>query len=241
MNLTETGPSKDLRSQIDRDGYAIIRGLISHNLIEELRDLSAIASTTSSASRRGQSVYGIRNLLSISSRIREIISNFPFQPLVAAIAGVSAKPVKGVFFDKPPGANWPVSWHQDVTICVEYRREVPGFEARPVRDGMVHLLPPVELSEQMLALRIHLDDATAAHGALRVVPGSHRFGRLANEQIEELCHSDTEICAVAAGDVMLMRPLLIHASSPCERPNHRRVIHVEYAAFELPGGLEWQG
>ena len=36
-----------------------------------------------------------------------------------------------------------------------------------------------------------------------------------------------------------MRPLLLHASASGTAPGHRRVVHLEYAAEPLPGGLEW--
>jgi hypothetical protein len=36
-----------------------------------------------------------------------------------------------------------------------------------------------------------------------------------------------------------MRPLLLHASSSCVVPKSRRVIHLEFAAAELPHGLDW--
>jgi len=36
-----------------------------------------------------------------------------------------------------------------------------------------------------------------------------------------------------------MCPLILHASSKAVSPSHRRVIHIEYAGAELPGGLEW--
>lgn len=92
----------------------------------------------------------------------------------------------------------------------------------------------------MLAIRIHLDDATQNHGALRVITGSHRFGRMSDEQIQSMvAATEAHVCEVRAGDVMIMRPLLLHASSRCESPGHRRVIHIEYAAFDLPDGLEW--
>lgn len=103
------------------------------------------------------------------------------------------------------------------------------------------MLPPVKLSEQMLALRIHLDDASSTHGALRVIPGSHREGRLTNEQLRVRSSSNAVTCEALKGDVMIMRPLLIHASSACERPQHRRVIQIQYAGFDLPGGLRWHG
>jgi hypothetical protein len=46
-------------------------------------------------------------------------------------------------------------------------------------------------------------------------------------------------CAVEAGDALLMRPLLLHASSRSTRATHRRVLHLEYAWFPLPDGLAW--
>jgi hypothetical protein len=36
-----------------------------------------------------------------------------------------------------------------------------------------------------------------------------------------------------------MRPLLLHASSSAAEPASRRVIHVEFAADELPHGMQW--
>ena len=42
-----------------------------------------------------------------------------------------------------------------------------------------------------------------------------------------------------AGDALLMRPLLLHSSGRLRTASHRRVIHIEYAAFALPGGLQW--
>ncbi len=92
----------------------------------------------------------------------------------------------------------------------------------------------------MLTLRIHLDDANESNGALIVVPGSHLMGRLASEQIARLVeHSRFRLCEVQAGDVLAMRPLLVHASRSAPAPARRRVIHVEYAACALPPGLTW--
>jgi hypothetical protein len=36
-----------------------------------------------------------------------------------------------------------------------------------------------------------------------------------------------------------MRPLLLHASARSTSPRPRRVVHIEYAARDLPQGLEW--
>jgi ectoine hydroxylase-related dioxygenase (phytanoyl-CoA dioxygenase family) len=93
----------------------------------------------------------------------------------------------------------------------------------------------------MLTVRLHLDDADESNGALRVLPGSHRFGRLSSERIQELRSRQPDfLCAMSAGDALLMRPLLLHASSRSTSTGHRRVLHIEYAALSLPPRLHWQ-
>ena len=131
-------------------------------------------------------------------------------------------------------------WHQDLTIATAERVEVAGFEPWTEKAGVPHVQPPTQVLESMLAIRVHLDDSTSANGPVRVLEGTHRMGRLSAEMIEGLRTSHTEReCLVAAGGVLAFRPLLLHASSPSLTPSHRRVIHLEFAASELPAPLEW--
>jgi ribosomal protein L13 len=81
-----------------------------------------------------------------------------------------------------------------------------------VKDGVPHVQAPGHLLEQMLTIRLHLDDCDETNGALRVLPGSHRLGRLAAERIQQLReHHPDHVCHLSAGDALLMRPLLLHA------------------------------
>src|SRR5205809_630917 len=100
------------------------------------------------------------------------------------------------------------------------KADAPGFGPWSVKDGVPHVQPPVHLLEQMLTTRLHLDDCDETNGALRVLPGSHRLGRLSGERIRQLRgrHPD-HVCHLSAGDALLMRPLLLHASSR-SRSNH---------------------
>jgi ectoine hydroxylase-related dioxygenase (phytanoyl-CoA dioxygenase family) len=50
----------------------------------------------------------------------------------------------------------------------------------------------------------------------------------------------THVCVMAAGDAMLMRPLLLHASRKSTSHRPRRVVHLEFAAADaLPSPLQW--
>jgi len=155
------------------------------------------------------------------------------------LIGDRARPVKLTIFDKSPTANWVVPWHQDVTIAVRERREAEGFGPWSEKEGVPHVQPPAEILKQMVAIRVHLDDTPASNGALRVVPGSHRHGKLDDSARALRDELGERVCEVQAGDAHAMSPLLLRASSKAERPTRRRVIHLEFASVELPGGLDW--
>jgi ectoine hydroxylase-related dioxygenase (phytanoyl-CoA dioxygenase family) len=151
-------------------------------------------------------------------------------------------PVRGIYFDKSPDVNWLVAWHQDLTIAVQRQAAVVGFGPWSLKEGIPHVQPPIDYLSKMLTVRIHLDDADEENGALRVLPGSHRQGRLTAKQIEELVVQNSFVtCRACKGDVLLMRPLLLHASGRSESNRRRRILHIEYAGFDLPPPLAWNG
>lgn len=223
-----------LSAALDDHGYAIVEPVLAAEEVEALR---AALGEIPPGERRG----GLRDALSRVPAVRRCACDPRILGLAESVLGAGARPVKGIVFDKTPVANWKVPWHQDLTICVRQRIDVEGFGPWSEKEGILHVQPPVEVLERIVALRIHLDDAGPDNGALRVLPGTHRSGRLGEVEIERLRGEVPEaVCGVRAGGVMLMRPLLLHASSSCDRPAHRRVLHIEYSASPLPGGLTWK-
>jgi ectoine hydroxylase-related dioxygenase (phytanoyl-CoA dioxygenase family) len=147
--------------------------------------------------------------------------------------------VRAILFDKNAAANWLVPWHQDLSIAVRERRDVPGFGPWSTKAGVVHVQPPIDVLNRMLTIRLHLDDCPETNGPLKVVPGTHRTMLTPDELAAVATNGPNVACVVRAGGAVLMRPLLVHASSPASELRHRRVVHIEYAAVSLPGGLCW--
>ena len=224
--------------QLDSQGYAIAPAVLDRCTIESL--LLAVVSFDHVRSTRRGEVYGIRDLLSIEG-VRALARSTAIRKLVEPIAGKDALAVRGIFFDKTPEANWPVIWHQDMSIAVAEEYDLPGWKGWSVKNGVNHVQPPANILERMVTLRLHLDDCGADNGPLKVCPGSHRLGRLDPQAIRSLRDENGEaICAVHAGDAVVMRPLLLHASSPAAAAHHRRVIHLEFAPVALlPDGVRW--
>jgi ectoine hydroxylase-related dioxygenase (phytanoyl-CoA dioxygenase family) len=225
-------------TSLEQNGFAVIPGAFCQERIRAL--INAIENHRSGVG--GSDSAGLRNVAEAVNAVRSLRGD---KMLVDTASGVLGRPafcVRTLFFDKTPGANWKVAWHQDLTICVKERRDADGFGPWSVKEGVTHVQPPAEILEKMITLRLHLDDCAADNGALRVLPGTHCLGRLDQHAIQKLRGDIAEvICEVPAGGILLMRPLLLHASAPATAPRHRRVLHFEFAAAALPGGLEWYG
>lgn len=225
--------------QIEQDGFAILPDVIDAARRAEL--IAAVATAQGTGIRtRKESIFGIRNLLESVPSVRSFVQSDEMRALVEPILGPGCFAVRVLWFDKTPDANWKVPWHQDLAIAVQARAEVEGFQAWSEKAGVTHVQPPIWLLERMVTVRLHLDDCGPDKGPLRVLPGSHRQGRLQPAQIRQWQQEQhaTE-CVVNAGDTILMRPLLLHASSEATTPGHRRVLHIEFANIDLPGGLQW--
>jgi hypothetical protein len=225
-----------------RDGFAVVPGVLGPAEVSELIEaVSALGpgSSPSALDRHGR-VYASRNLLHDAPRVRELAGSPALLSLVEPLIGRGAFAVRVLLLDKFPGVNWMVPWHQDLTIVVRARTDTPGFGPWTVKAGVTHVQPPAGVLEGMVTVRLHLDDCGADTGPLRVIPGSHRSGRLgAAETRAWLERVPPVTCLVPTGGAVLLRPLLLHASASSESGGHRRVIHLEYAAHPLPDGLAW--
>jgi hypothetical protein len=166
----------------------------------------------------------------------------PVGRLAAAVLGEATRAVRAVFFDKTAASNWSVPWHQDRTIVVARRLDVAGFGPWTVKSGLLHVAPPYDVLAGMVTLRLHLDAVPATNAPLLVAPGSHRLGRIAEADVRAVVQRcGTMVCSAEAGDVWLYATPILHASDTAAAPAHRRVLQVDFARYELPGGLQWLG
>lgn len=236
----------DLRPHIEaiaRDGVSILPQCLTSSEVEHCRLAVMRAmdkADTRTAVRRDGAAYAMRNLVEAIPELKTLASGSPVRPLMDTLCGRPTRLVRSILFDKHADANWGVFWHQDLTIAVRNRTHVAGFHNWSTKAGVVHVQPPVSVLEHMLAIRIHLDDCFSENGALRVIPGSHAHGRLSAADTTDFTQRfPAKVCEVKAGDAILMRPLLLHSSGKASTLGHRRVLHFEFAACELPEPLQW--
>lgn len=154
------------------------------------------------------------------------------------LAGVS--PVRILIFNKSSSVNWNVPWHQDRVIAVKERYELEGYGAWTRKSGVWHVEPPLEILQEMFFARVHLDDNDSANGCLEVGLGTHSFGRIAAKAAQETAEkAEVEASVARRGDVLFVKALALHRSSPSTRSGNRRTLRIDYSARALPAPLQW--
>jgi hypothetical protein len=217
---------------IEREGAQLFKAALSARLLRELESLLAAQPTD----HAGVRLFGIPALRPF------LCSDGPVGRIPASVLGPNSLAVRAILFDKSAEQNWSLGWHQDRTIAVRERIDVDGFGPWSVKSGTIHVEPPFDLLAGMLTVRVHLDPVSATNAPLLIAPGSHKRGRIPTEQIPDVVHQCGIIrCLAEAGDVWLYATPILHASNAASEPLHRRVLQIDYAAGELPSGLEWQG
>ena len=143
-------------SFIREHGYAIVRDVFSS--VELYTASEELAGAELKRSRAGaRHVLSLRSFSRIAHR-EELLA------IARGVLGPGALPFRTTFFDKAPSSNWLVAWHQDTPLPLMARREMPGRGPWSLKDGVICAHAPASGLEQVLALRVHLDDRTKQMG-----------------------------------------------------------------------------
>jgi ectoine hydroxylase-related dioxygenase (phytanoyl-CoA dioxygenase family) len=211
-------------------------------IIPEFLDRESIASVSKSLDemplRRGRA--GARNALWIKS-VRDLAFDSKLINIASSLLGGNAVPFRATLFNKSFATNWLVVWHQDTALPMRERRDAKGWGPWSVKEGVICAHAPAYALELVLAMRVHLDHSNEENGSLRVLPQTHTLGVLSDDQTHELAKKIPPVdCHIAAGGLLLMRPLLVHSSSKATSETaRRRILHIEYAAcLAFPDGIE---
>ncbi len=216
-------------------GFAFEEGVYSTAELEAMVAAVEAMDGTATGVMRTEETYAIRQVMKHVPALLPIVLNERMQELLVRHLGDDAFVCKSIWFDKPSGGNWFVGYHQDISINVVRKIEAEDYSRWTSKHGLIGVVPPVDVLERVLTVRIHVDRADASNGALKVKAGTHRFGLLRDPQDGAM---EVE-CPMEAGDVMLMRPLLLHASMRSTVPAPRRVLHLEFSRDQLANGMAW--
>ncbi|MCW3159825.1 phytanoyl-CoA dioxygenase family protein [Chryseobacterium oryctis] len=226
------------KDSILEEGFTIINDVFSVKEIEKISEAIQNIDTSKDTFRKSEDLFAIRQFLKEIPEVKDLIFNENIKKIIGEIFGDKYFVVKSIYFDKPEKSNWYVAYHQDLTISVDKKIELPNFGPWTTKQNQFAVQPPLNILENIFTIRIHLDDTDENNGALKVIPKSHSKGIYRPETIDWKIEKE-EICNVEKGGIMIMKPLILHGSNRTTNGKRRRVIHIEFSDLELPEQLNW--
>jgi ectoine hydroxylase-related dioxygenase (phytanoyl-CoA dioxygenase family) len=226
------------KQKLLEDGFTIIENVFSKTDIESISKAIEQAGVFKTTPGRTNHLFAIRQFLKEVPAANLLIFTKRLNAIIKDIFNENFLVVKSIYFDKPAQSNWFVAYHQDLTISVNKKADIENYVSWTVKQNQFAVQPPVEILENNFTIRIHLDDTDESNGALRVIRASHQKGICRPESIDWSKEKEI-LCKVAEGGIMIMRPLLLHASGRSTNGKNRRVIHLEFSDKTLPQPLQW--
>lgn len=233
-----TSSTTQSRLKFKMEGFDIIEDVFTLKEIDTILNCLEQADKTNPTFRKTNDLFAIRQLLKELPELHALIFTDKLKSLIKELFGEDYFVVKAIYFDKPAQSNWFVAYHQDLTISVDKRLDIPQFSGWTVKHQQFSVQPPLSTLENINTIRIHLDDTDEQNGVLNVLARSHTKGIYRPETINWKNEIQTS-CPVKKGGIMLMKPLLLHASSRTTNNQRRRVIHLELSNQSLPNQLKW--
>ena len=219
---------KQNKKELEEKGYSITKTFFNDN---ELTNVIGLIENNNPD-------FSERQLLNKIPQLQKIIfQNKSFRKLFDFLCQKNYFLSKSIYFNKPSKSNWFVSYHQDLSISVIEKIEDDKFSNWTNKKGQLGVIPPLNILENTITFRIHLDKTNSTNGCLKVIPNTHKRGII---RVDKEFNKDNEekefYCNVEKGALMLMKPLLLHSSQKSVSENDRRVIHLEFCNQEIPMG-----
>lgn len=226
------------KQELLEKGFSVIENVYTADEVQQILETIGNADTSKDTFRKSSDLFAIRQFLKEVPDTFDLVFNDKLRAVIQQVMGDDFFVVKSIYFDKPEASNWYVAYHQDLTISVDRKLDIENFGPWTTKQNQFAVQPPIAVLENIITIRIHLDDTDEHNGALRVVPKSHLKKIYRPETIN--WDEETEIsCSVQRGGLMFMKPLTLHSSGRTINNKKRRVIHIEFSNVELPEALQW--
>lgn len=206
-----------MRSEYERDGYLLVRGVFDAAEVQAMRDaiariLETVEGTAADRNHRWSGVdeslqlKGFHDLQYHDAVFTRMAAHPRIVEALTDLIGPNVQLHHSKMLVKPPEQGAPFPMHQDYPYFPHARHSV-------------------------LAASVHLDETDEENGCLHVIPGSHKLGPLEADgdahTVDYPLESGTA-CPASPGDVLFFNYLTIHGSGVNASDRTRRNVLFQY-------------
>jgi ectoine hydroxylase-related dioxygenase (phytanoyl-CoA dioxygenase family) len=205
------------KRELDQLGYLVLPGWMPSALLTELRErteqlFDAEGENAGSEFRQEPNARRLANLVAKGEVFERIVANPEILDLIAAVLGDRFK-----------------------LSSLNARSANPHSHSRQPLHVDMGLLPD-EHGYAVCNTVWMLDNFTQDNGALRLIPGSHRWGRRPQDDLPdpEANHPEETLVTAPQGTVVVMNAHLWHGGTENRTDAPRRALHAFYSRWDIP-------
>ncbi|WP_353050507.1 hypothetical protein [Chryseobacterium sp. ISL-6] len=118
---------KASKSEVVENGFAVINNIFSDKEIEGIVNVIQDTDTSKNTFRKSKDLFAIRQFLKEIPEVTKLVFTDRLKDIIKEVFGDKYFAVKSIYFDKPEKSNWYVAYHQDLTISVDKKLNLPNF------------------------------------------------------------------------------------------------------------------
>jgi ectoine hydroxylase-related dioxygenase (phytanoyl-CoA dioxygenase family) len=205
------------REKLDRDGYLILENYMGQELLGELRQrieqlFLSEGERAGSEFKQEEQTQRLANLVDKGEVFQRAIAMPEILERLAHVLGPQFKLSSLNVRSANPHSTWVQPLHADMSALAD---EKGYWVANTVW---------------------MLDDFTEENGAIRMVPGSHRWGKLPQDALADpqAPHRDERLITGTAGTVVVMNAHMWHGGTANGTAKPRCAMHAFYARWDKP-------
>nr|WP_279039473.1 phytanoyl-CoA dioxygenase family protein [Snodgrassella alvi] len=165
-----------IRDCFEQNGYAVINDLITPQQLTDIEQQLEQINLITAGSRELLTQPWCQILANNLKNNTQLTSLLPINPVA----------IQCTLFKKSADKNWLVPLHQDLSIAVRHQFSDTQFTGWSHKQNMLFVQPPAQYMQQLVAVRLHIDDCQHEHGPLKVVAGTHQYGRINESTLPQL-------------------------------------------------------
>ena len=158
----------NLSKEFHEQGFHVVNNVYNKDEISTISNFINNLDTSNPIFRKTNDLFAIRQFIKEFPEIKKLLFNERLKEIIKNIGGEDYFIVKSIYFDKPEKSNWFVSYHQDLTISVDKKIEDENFSNWTNKHNQFAVQPPKEILENIVTVRIHLDNTNEDNGALKI-------------------------------------------------------------------------
>ena len=205
------------KEHLARDGYFVLSDYMTDHLLQELRDrveqlFASEGCRAGSEFKQEEQTRRLANLVDKGEVFQRVIAMPEVLECVAHVLGPKFKLSSLNVRSANPHSDWVQPLHADMGAIPDER----GFWVC----NTVWML----------------DDFTTENGAIRMIPGSHQWGKLPQDVLADVtaAHPDEILLTGRAGTVVVMNAHMWHGGTANRSHADRRALHAFYARWDKP-------